>query len=125
MKVKPDLKYTIEHEWVRIEGNIAYIGISDYAQEHMGDIVFVEMPIVGDEIAKGDVLCVLESVKAASDVYAPVTGNLVEINEDLADNPSLINEDPYKAWIAAIEMSDSAELEQLLSDIDYEPLCQE
>jgi len=125
MKVLPELKYSKDHEWVKVEGNRAYIGITDHAQDALGDIVFVELPEVGEEINAGDVLSAVESVKAASDVYAPVSGKVVEVNEELEDAPEKINEEPYEAWIAVLEISDPSEIEDLLSAEEYEKLCEE
>jgi len=125
MKVLDGLKYSAEHEWIKIDGNKAYIGITDYAQHSLGDIVFVEIPEVGSELNKGDVLSVVESVKAASDVYAPVSGKVAEVNEELADSPEKINEDPYESWIAVIEMSDLSEAEELMDAREYKRFCQE
>jgi len=125
MKFLEGLKYSEEHEWVRVEGKKAYIGITDHAQQSLGDIVFVEIPEIGVELSRGDVLCVVESVKAASDVYTPVSGKVIEVNEELADNPEKINEDPYGSWIAVIEMSDVSETDQLMDMNDYERFCQE
>ncbi len=124
MKLLEELKYVESHEWVKVEGNKARMGISDYAQEHLGEVVFVELPEVGATVAAGDQIIVLESVKAASDVYAPVSGTVVEINEELLDNPGLINESAYDGWIAVIEMSDASEVDKLLSASDYEKVCE-
>lgn len=125
MKILAGLKYSDEHEWVRVEGDKAYIGITDYAQEHLGDIVFVELPAVGDTLDKGDTLCVLESVKAASDVYCPLAGKIIAVNESLIDNPALLNENAYEAWLAVLEFSDEAELADLMDATEYEEFCQE
>ncbi|HEY8422960.1 MAG TPA: glycine cleavage system protein GcvH [Thermoclostridium sp.] len=125
MKVLNGLKYSEDHEWVRVEGNKAYIGITDHAQHSLGDIVFVEIPEVGTELKSGDVLSVVESVKAASDVYSPVSGTIIEVNGELADSPEKINEDPYRSWIAVIEMSDISELDELMDEHEYERFCQE
>lgn len=124
MKLLENLKYAKSHEWVRVEGNKAYIGISDYAQEHLGEVVFVELPEVDAEFSAGDQFVVLESVKAVSDVYAPVSGKVVEINEELLDNPGLVNESPYESFLVVIEMSDASEVEELLSASDYEAICE-
>ncbi|HBC31537.1 MAG TPA: glycine cleavage system protein GcvH, partial [Clostridiales bacterium] len=105
MKLLQELKYVESHEWIRIEENKAYVGITDYAQDQLGDIVYVEIPKVGTVVEAGDQFIVLESVKAASDVYAPVSGTVVEVNDELEDNPALINESAYDAWIVAIDMS--------------------
>src|SRR5690554_5792566 len=105
MKLLEDLKYAESHEWVRVEENKVYVGITDYAQDKLGDIVYVEVPEVGTVVEAGDPFIVLESVKAASDVYAPVSGTILEVNEELEENPALINESSYDAWIVAIDMS--------------------
>lgn len=125
MKVMEGLKYTKTHEWVRIEGAKAYIGITDYAQEHLGEIVFVDLPEAGADAVKGQELVAVESVKAVSDTYSPVTGTVTEVNEELLDNPALLNESPYETWIAAVEMSDATETEDLLTATDYEKICEE
>jgi glycine cleavage system H protein len=124
MKLLEDLKYVESHEWVRVEGNKAYIGITDYAQDKLGDIVYVEVPEAGTVVEAGDQFVVLESVKAASDVYAPVSGTVVEVNEELEDNPALINESAYDAWIVAIDMSMPTEADSLLSSEEYEEICE-
>ncbi|HKM00544.1 MAG TPA: glycine cleavage system protein GcvH [Sedimentibacter sp.] len=119
MKLLEDLKYVESHEWVRVEGNKAYIGITDYAQDKLGDVVYVEVPDVGTVVEAGDQFVVLESVKAASDVYAPISGTVVEVNEELEDNPALINESAFEAWIVAIDMSIPTEVNRLLSSEEY------
>ncbi len=124
MKLLQELKYVESHEWVRIEENKAYVGITDYAQDQLGDIVYVEIPKVGTVVEAGDQFIVLESVKAASDVYAPVSGTVVEVNDELEDNPALINESAYDAWIVAIDMSMPTEIDSLLSAEEYEELCE-
>jgi len=124
MKLLDDLKYVETHEWVRVEGNKAYIGITDYAQEKLGDVVYVEVPEIGTVVEAGDQFVVLESVKAASDVYAPISGTVVEVNEELEDNPGLINESAYDAWIVAIDMSMPTEVDDLLSAEEYRDLCE-
>lgn len=125
MKVLEGLKYSKDHEWVRIEGNKAYVGITDYAQHSLGDIVFVELPEKGTELEKGDVLGVVESVKAASDVYTPVSGKICEVNEKLNDSPEKINEDPYGSWIAVIEIKNMSETGELMDKNEYEKFCKE
>lgn len=125
MEFREGLKYAKSHEWVRVEGNKAYVGISDYAQDQLGEVVFVELPDVDQEVEAGEQFIVLESVKAVSDVYAPVSGTVVEVNEELLDTPELINESPFEAYIAVIEMSNGSELEELLSASDYEKICEE
>jgi glycine cleavage system H protein len=126
MEFPEDLRYSKEHEWVLVEGNVATIGITDYAQDKMGDITFVELPNVGDKVSKDDAFGVIESVKTVSDVYAPVSGTVIEVNDDLPDNPELLNEDPYgDGWMIKVEMSDPEELEDLLSAQEYEQLVAE
>lgn len=125
MKVVEGLKYSKDHEWVKIVGNKAYIGITDHAQHSLGDIVFVEIPEVGAELNSGDVLGVVESVKAASDVYTPVSGTVIEVNEELINNPEKINEDPYGSWIAVLDISDISETDELMDMHEYERFCQE
>jgi glycine cleavage system H protein len=114
------LYFTKEHEWVRVEGDVATVGISDHAQEALGDIVFAEVPEAGRTVAKGDDAAVVESVKAASDVYAPVGGEVVEGNSALADDPSLINRDPEgEGWFFKLKLSDASELEGLMDEAAY------
>lgn len=116
-----DLKYTESHEWVRIEGNKGIVGITDHAQEQMGDIVFVDLPEEGKDVDKGALLASIESVKSVSDVYSPVFGKVIETNQKLLDNPETINLDPYgEGWIAVVEITDTDSLSQLLSAEDYE-----
>ena len=120
MKVNPNLRYDQEHEWVRLEGKEAVIGISDYAQDQLSDIVYVELPEVGDVFDRGDVLAVVESVKAASDVYMPVSGEILEINDALEDSPELVNQDPYgEAWLVRIAIADPSEVDDLLDAKAY------
>lgn len=120
MKFDPGCKYDMEHEWIRVEGDEGVIGISDYAQDQLSDVVYVELPEVGDSFEKGDVLAVVESVKAASDVYMPVGGEVLEINEELEDMPELVNQDPYgEAWFVRIAIADPAELDDLMDADAY------
>jgi glycine cleavage system H protein len=120
MKYDPTCRYDEEHEWIRVEGDEGVIGISDYAQDQLSDIVYVELPEVGDTFDRGDVLVVVESVKAASDVYMPVSGEVLEINEMLEDTPELLNEDPYgEAWLVRIAIADPSELDELLDAKAY------
>ncbi|NFN86376.1 glycine cleavage system protein GcvH [Clostridium sporogenes] len=123
MKVLNNLLYTKDHEWIKVEDNKAYIGITDCAQRMLGDIVFVELPEVDDEIEKGGTFATIESVKAASDSYMPAGGTVIEINEELEDNPAALNEEPYENWIIAIELKDKSELEKLIKPEDYEKIC--
>jgi len=124
MKLLEELKYAESHEWVKVEVNKAYIGITDYAQDKLGDVVYVEMPEVGTIVEAGDQFVVLESVKAASDVYAPISGTVVEVNDELEENPALINESAYDAWIVAIDMSLPEETDSLLSAEEYKSICE-
>ena len=124
MTIPADLKYTKEHEWVRIEGDTATVGITDHAQEALGDIVFVELPEIGRAVAPGEAFAVVESVKAVSDVYAPVGGEVVEVNAELEGAPEKVNTDPYGAgWIAKIRMS--GDTVELLSDDEYSTFLEE
>ena len=126
MSSPPDLRYTKEHEWVRVEDNLATVGISDYAQEELGDIVNVELPEEGDEIHKDEAFGAVESVKASSEVFSPVSGKIVEVNEPLLDAPEMINEDPYdEGWMVKIELSDSSELNDLMDSAGYEQYIKE
>jgi len=116
-----ELKYLSSHEWVRVEGDVATIGISDHAQEAMGDLVYVELPDVGADLHANDEAGVVESVKAASDIYTPVTGTVLAVNENLEDAPELVNQDPYHdGWLFQVKFSDSAELDDILSAADYQ-----
>ena len=125
MNIPKDLLYTSEHEWIRVNGDQVYLGITDYAQHHLGDIVFVELPELDTEVVSGDSLAVVESVKAVSSVYSPVSGTVVENNEELEDSPELLNEDPYTNHIAVISISKPDELEDLMSPEAYEAFCAE
>jgi len=117
------LLYSESHEWVKVDGNVAIIGVSDFAQSEMGEITYVDMPAEGDEVEKGEDFGALESVKAASELYSPVSGEVVAVNEELEDNPGLINEDAYANWIIKVEMSDKGELEALMNAADYEKIA--
>ena len=125
MKVVKDLYYSEDHEWVKVEGDEAYIGITDFAQNQMGDIVYVELPEIDDELEKEDDFSAVESVKAASDVYIPVSGKVIEVNEDLLDSPELLNSDPFDNWIIKVELSDKSELDDLMSSEEYEEFTSE
>ncbi len=126
MSVPTDLRYTKEHEWVRIEGDTATFGISDHAQEALGDIVFVELPEVGRSIDAGEAYGVVESVKAVSDVYAPVAGEVIEINETLESEADLVNSDPYGAgWIIKVKISDNNADTDLMNPSEYESFLDE
>tara|TARA_B100001175_G_scaffold43012_1_gene32316 strand:+ start:2032 stop:2412 length:381 start_codon:yes stop_codon:yes gene_type:complete len=123
MEIKSELKYTKDHEWVKVEGNLAIIGITDYAQGELGDIVYVEVEALGENLQKEEIFGSVEAVKTVSDLFLPVSGKITELNEDLEDNPELINEDPYgKGWIIKMEIEDSSELEELLNSDSYKEL---
>ncbi|WP_332649037.1 glycine cleavage system protein GcvH [Lysinibacillus sp. 54212] len=126
MSIPKDLRYSEEHEWVKNEDGKVRIGITDFAQSELGDIVFVELPEVGDEVTINEPFGSVESVKTVSELYAPVSGKVVEVNEELSDNPEFVNESPYeKAWMIVVELSNPAEVEELLSAEAYEELIQE
>ena len=126
MNVPANLRYTKEHEWVLLDGDLATIGITDFAQDQLGDIVFVELPSVGDKVAKDEAFGVVESVKAVSDIYAPLSGTVVEVNDDLPDSPEMLNEDCYSdAWIVKIRLSDQAEIAALMNAAAYEKFTAE
>ena len=117
----PKVYYTEDHEWISVEGGTATVGITDYAQEQLGDVVYVELPTVGKTVAKGDETAVVESVKAASEVYAPVSGEVVAVNSDLEGTPGAINEDPQgKGWFVKIKLANAGELDGLLSEEQYQ-----
>ena len=122
-KTVEGLYYSESHEWVKVDGNIAIVGITDFAQHAMGDLSYVDMPEVDDELEKGEEFGAVESVKAASDLYAPVSGTVVEINEELEDAPELLNQDAFENWIMKVEMSDPSELELLMDAAAYEAMC--
>ena len=124
-KILEGLKYSESHEWVKVEGNVAIIGVSDFAQKEMGDITYVDMPAVDDEVSAGEEFGALESVKASSDLISPVSGVVVEVNEALEDAPEKVNEDAYGSWIIKVEMSDPAELDSLLDSAGYKALIGE
>ncbi|WP_396587164.1 glycine cleavage system protein GcvH [Bermanella sp. R86510] len=125
-QVPANLKYVASHEWIRDEGDgVVTVGITDFAQEQLGDVVFIELPEKGDEINKEDAIAVVESVKAASDIYAPVSGEVIEVNEDLADEPEKVNEEPYEgAWFFKVKLSEPSEMDALLTAEQYEAECQ-
>ena len=123
MSIPANLKYTKEHEWVRVEGDVAYIGITDYAQSELGEIVFVEVETVGESLAVGEVFGTVEAVKTVSELFLPVDGEVLEFNTALEDAPELVNEDPYgKGWMVKLSVADAAQLDGLLSATDYETL---
>ena len=118
-KVLEGLKYSESHEWVKVEGNIAYIGVSDFAQKEMGDITYVDLPEEGDDVLAGEEFGALESVKAASDLISPVSGTVVAVNAELEDTPEKVNEDAYAAWIIKVEMSLPAQVDALMDAAAY------
>ncbi|HEY2664867.1 MAG TPA: glycine cleavage system protein GcvH [Candidatus Binataceae bacterium] len=123
METPAGLKYSKEHEWVAAEDSVATIGITDFAQEQLGEIVYVELPAVGEKVSKDDPFGVVESVKAVSDIFAPISGTVVEVNEDLPDSPETVNEDPYgDGWLIKIKVSDTAELDDLMDNEEYEEM---
>jgi glycine cleavage system H protein len=123
MNVPANLKYTKEHEWIRLEGEIAYVGITDYAQSELGEIVFVEVETVGETLNEGEVFGTVEAVKTVSDLYLPVDGEILEFNEALESNPELVNDDPYgKGWMVKVGVSEVTQLNTLLSASEYEAL---
>ena len=122
----PTVYFTEDHEWISVEGGVATVGITNYAQEQLGDLVYVEVPRIGDSINAGDRFGAVESVKAASDIYSPVGGEVIEINRQLEDDPETVNTDPYNdGWFFKLQPSDPAELDALLSAGDYQQLCEE
>lgn len=125
MKVAKGLLYAKDHEWVKVEGETAFIGLADFAQNQLGDIVYVELPEVDDDLAIEDDFSAVESVKAAADVYMPVSGKVIEINEDLMDDPALLNADPYKNWMIKVELTDKSELDELMTSEEYEKFIAE
>jgi glycine cleavage system H protein len=114
-----DLKYTKEHEWIRIEGNEAHVGITDYAQKQLGDVVYLELPDVGRMVKKGDVFGTIESVKAVSELYSPVGGQVTEVNTRLAEKPEAVNTDPHGSWMIVVKVADSGETSDLLDAAQY------
>ncbi len=123
MNFPADLKYTKDHEWIRIEGNEAYVGITDYAQSELGEIVFVDISTEGETVAKEEVFGTIEAVKTVSDLFMPLSGEVVEVNAELEDKPELVNEDAYgKGWLIKVALSDTSEIDELLSAADYETL---
>lgn len=120
MENPTDRKYTKEHEWIRIDGNIAIIGITDFAQSQLTDIVFVELPKVGKQVKQNDSLCVVESIKSVSDIFSPISGEIVDVNKDLENAPELINNEPFEGgWISKLKVNNAAELDQLMTVEEY------
>ncbi|MFJ8236795.1 glycine cleavage system protein GcvH [Ureibacillus sp. NPDC094379] len=126
MSTPKDLRYSKEHEWVKVEDGKARVGITHFAQHELGDIVFVELPQVGDEIQTNEPFGSVESVKTVSELYAPISGKVVEVNSELEDSPEFVNESPYeKAWMIVVELSDASEVDSLLTPEQYEELIEE
>lgn len=124
-KILDDLRYADSHEWVKVDGDIATIGITDYAQHALGDIVYVDMPEAGDEVTAGEEFGAVESVKAASDLISPVSGEVIEVNEALEDDPALVNKDAFANWIMKVRLSDAAEVDALLDAAAYAKICED
>jgi glycine cleavage system H protein len=123
MNIPTDLKYTNEHEWVRMESDVAYVGITDYAQEQLGDIVFVDIPTVGETLKAGDTIGTIEVVKTISDIFCPISGEVLEVNEALEENPALVNQDPYgKGWLVKMKPAADADFASLLDAEAYKAL---
>ena len=122
-KIIEGLLYSESHEWVKVDGNVAIVGVSDFAQEEMGDITYVDLPSEGDEVRAGEDFGALESVKASSELYSPVSGTVVAVNTELEDSPEKVNEDPYLAWVIKVEMSDTKELDALLCAAAYSEIA--
>lgn len=126
MEIPKELRYSEEHEWAAVDDNIATIGITDYAQEQLGDVVYIELPETGTQVTKGDKFGVVESVKAVSDIYSPLTGTVVTVNTGLPNTPETVNEEPYgDGWMIRVEMSDPEELNDLMTAAEYEKFIEE
>ncbi|MBB6631751.1 glycine cleavage system protein GcvH [Clostridium algidicarnis] len=123
MKVLKELLYTQDHDWVKVEGDKAYIGLTDFAQHSLGSIVFVELPEIDSEFEKEEVFGVIESVKAASDSVMPISGKILEINEEVVDDPSILNDNPYDNWLLCVEVTNKEELNELIDAENYQELC--
>jgi len=125
-KIPEDLHYNKSHEWARLEGDTVVIGISDFAQDQLGDVVYVELPEIGEEFSQGDAIGVVESVKATSDLYSPMGGEVLEVNEELMDDPAIVNQDPYGAgWMIRLQVSDASEWDGLLDAAAYAKVIEE
>jgi glycine cleavage system H protein len=125
MKIPADLKYTQDHEWLRVENGVAVVGVTDFAQGELGDIVFVEIETKGEELERGETFGTVEAVKTVSDLFMPVAGQVIEVNSALADEPELVNKDPYgKGWMIKIEMSDEKQVDELISPEDYQKMIE-
>ena len=125
MNIPADLKYTQDHEWVRVEGDVAVVGITDFAQGELGDVVFVEIETEGEELAKGETFGTVEAVKTVSDLFMPVSGEVAEVNEALADDPELVNKDPYgEGWMIKVTLKDASELDELMDAEAYQAMIE-
>ena len=124
-KIEKGLLYTEDHEWLKMDGEFAYVGLSDFAQHQLGDIVYIELPDVDEEYEIGESIGSVESVKTAADINIPVSGVVVEVNEDLDAEPEKVNEDPYETWICKIKVNDNSEVDKLMTDAKYEDFCEE
>ena len=125
-KIESDLLYTRDDEWIRMDGDVATVGVTDYAQDSLSDIVYLELPDAGDAYEEGDTFGVIESVKAAADLYMPVSGEITEVNEALVDEPEAVNEDPYgRAWMVRVRLSDKSQLDELMDADAYRAYCDE
>jgi len=123
MNIPDNLKYTKDHEWIKIDGEMALVGITDFAQGELGDIVFIEIETVGEHVAKGDVFGTIEAVKTVSDLFMPASGTIIEMNENLGNSPELINKDPFdKGWLIKVKLDDKKQLDELLSATEYKNL---
>lgn len=123
VKIEKDLLYAESHEFVKVEGDYGYVGITDYAQEQLGNVVYVDMPDIGDDVTAGEEFGAVESVKAASDLISPISGTVVEINEKLEDQPELINQNAFENWIIKVQLSNKSELDELMNDEAYLEYC--
>lgn len=123
-QVKAELLYTKEHDWIKVDGDIATVGITDFAQHALGDIVFVEVPEVGTTLSKGDNFGVVESIKSVTDLHSPLSGEVIESNSELADSPESVNSDPYGSWFMKIKIAESSELDDLMNATDYNAECE-
>lgn len=125
MEIVKEFYYSEDHEWVKVEEGMAFIGLTDHAQSKLGEIVYVELPEVDDQLDKGDSFGVVESVKTASDCYMPISGEIIEINEKLEDSPEFVNEDPFNNWLIKVEIKDKSEIDDLMNAESYEKFCDE
>lgn len=123
MKIVDGIKYSKEHEWVKVDGEKGYVGITDYAQNNMGEIVYVELPEMGASLKAGDEVGSVDSVKAASEIYTPIAGSVIEINEALRDAPEKLNQQPFESWIAVLQLADPSDADKLMDAAEYEAFC--